>query len=87
MAATEAPYSFVFDKAKDTWVCSKHGEMDDNTGWVNCWNGCNEGWFDEYDDDPINADPGAMSMCSECKGEGGWRVCGECAKDNPDVEW
>lgn len=31
--------SFVFDKAKDSWVCSVHGEVD-SVGWVPCWNGC-----------------------------------------------
>lgn len=28
----EPEYSFVFDRAKDTWICSVHG---------------NDGWFDE----------------------------------------
>lgn len=80
------PYSFVFDKAKDTWVCSIHGEVD-NTGWVPCWNGCQYGWFDDYEEDPIECDPGEISRCSECKGNGGWIVCGECNANNPDVEW
>lgn len=84
---TKAPYSFVFNKAKNTWVCSVHGEVD-FTGWVPCWNGCDDGFFDEYEDDPINFAPGeSYERCSECRGKGGWRVCGYCAADNPDVEW
>jgi hypothetical protein len=57
------------------------------TGWINCWNGCDDGWFDDYEEDPIECEPGEISRCSECKGEGGWRVCGECNTDNPEVEW
>lgn len=83
---TETPYSFKFDKAKDAWICSVHGEVD-MTGWVPCWSGCEEGYFDEYEDDPINEEPGTLSRCSECKGKGGWMVCGQCNADNPDVEW
>lgn len=77
----------TYDKASDTFICSIHGDVGDNTGWVPCWAGCDEGWFDAYEDDPINNDPGDLEMCDACNGEGGWTVCGECAKDNPDVEW
>jgi hypothetical protein len=44
-------YTFRFDKAKDAWICSVHGEVD-SVGWVPCWNGCDDGYFDEYEDDP-----------------------------------
>ena len=80
------PYKFYFDKTKDSWICSVHGEVD-LTAWVNCWNGCDEGFFDDYEDDPIECEPGEISTCSECKGKGGWRVCGVCNEDNPDAEW
>jgi hypothetical protein len=82
----KTPYSFRFDKAKDAWICSVHGEVD-STGWAPCWNGCNDGFFDDYEDDPIECEPGEISICQECCGKGGWQVCGECNKDNPDVEW
>lgn len=85
-AAHNPDYSFVFDKAKDSWVCSVHGEVD-FVGWVPCYAGCDEGMFDEYEDDPINEAPGTFSRCSECKGEGGWKVCGACNANNLDVEW
>ena len=84
--AQEKSYSFVFDEAKNTWVCSVHGQVD-FTGWMPCWNGCHDGYFDGYEDDPLWYDPGDMETCDICHGEGGWAVCGECAKDNPDVEW
>lgn len=78
----------TYDKKKDTYICSIHGEVGDNTGWVQCWNCFGEGEFDEHDDDPINFSPGeAYETCSECRGEGGWVVCGECNVDNPEVEW
>lgn len=85
--AMKAPYSFVFDKAKNTWVCSIHGDVGDNTAWVPCWNGCYDGYFDAYEDDPINYDPGEMEMCIECCGNGGFTVCGECNINNPDAEF
>jgi len=85
-AAKDAPYSFTFDQASDTWVCSVHGAVS-LTGWVQCWHGCDEGFFDDYEEDPLNADPGDISPCRECRGKGGWMVCGECNADNPDVEW
>ena len=51
--------------------------------WVDCWAGCDEGWVNEYDDDPINFAPGEeWYPCDICKGEGGWLVCGSC---HPDV--
>ena len=82
----QKPYSFVFDEAKDAWVCSVHGPVS-WTGWVPCWNGCQDGYFDGYEEDPLWYDEGDMETCDICGGEGGWTVCGECAKDNPDVEW
>jgi hypothetical protein len=82
----ETAYSFIFDRAKDTWICSVHGETD-STAWVPCWNGCQDGYFDAYEDDPINNDPGDLESCSACGGKGGWMVCGQCNFDNPDAEF
>lgn len=79
--------TFHFDKEREMWVCPRHGDVGDNAAWVRCWNGCDDGWFDEYEDDPINCDPGDLEPCSECRGEGGWVVCGPCNIDNPDAEF
>jgi len=44
-----------------------------------CMNWCEDGFFDENDDDPINFAPGeAMRMCSECRGTGIERWCPSC---------
>ena len=67
-------------------ICPKHGDFSDNAAWVNCWTGCNEGYFDDYEHDPSYYEPGSVSMCGECLGEGGWKVCGECNANNPDAE-
>lgn len=77
----------TFDKEQQAYICSIHGDVGDNIGWIQCWNGCDEGWFDDYEEDPIEYEPGEISRCPECRGEGGWTVCGECNADNPDVEW
>lgn len=45
-------------------------------GWERCHEvGCEDGYVDEYDDDPINTDPGDVTPCPECKGRGGYYVC------------
>jgi hypothetical protein len=85
-STTQKAYSFVFNTPKNTWICSVHGEVD-WTGWVPCWNGCQDGYFDGYEEDPLWYDPGDMECCTVCGGAGGWAVCGECCKNNPDVEW
>jgi hypothetical protein len=87
MSATAPKFSFVFDKAKDTWICSIHGDVGDATAWVPCWQGCEDGYFDAYEDDPINNDEGDLEICRECKGEGGWVVCAQCNANNPDAEF
>jgi hypothetical protein len=79
-------YSFVFDEAGDTWVCSVHGETE-HTAWVPCYAGCDDGQFDAYEHDPINCEPGEMETCSQCKGNGGWTVCAQCNADNPHAEF
>jgi hypothetical protein len=80
------PYSFVFDEAKQVWICSVHGETD-WTAWVRCFNDCDEDSIDEYEDDPINCSPGEFSVCSACNGNGGFTVCGPCNINNPDAEF
>lgn len=79
-------HPFVFDQARDTWVCLHHGDQD-SSAWVPCWNGCDEGYFDDYEEDPIECEPGEISRCSECRGKGGWRVCPVCNAENPDAEF
>lgn len=76
-----------FDKANDTYICPIHGDVGQNTGWVRCHAACEDGFFDAYEEDPIFFRPGDVEICVECKGKGGFLVCGECNKDNPDVDW
>lgn len=78
--------SLNFDNKRDTYICPVHGDVGDDTGWVQCCQGCDEGYFDEYEQDPMMYDPGDISTCEHCKGKGGFRVCGQCNYDNPDVE-
>lgn len=47
-----------------------------------CNNFCNEGYFDEADDDPINFLPGESEYaCSECLGTGTETWCPKCGKN------
>jgi hypothetical protein len=44
--------------------------------WQQCHEiGCEDGYVDEYDDDPINAAPGDVTPCPECRGAGGYYEC------------
>jgi hypothetical protein len=86
VVTAKADYSFRFDLARNVWICSVHGEVQ-HTAWVLCWNGCEDGYFDAYEDDPINCDPGDQEICRECAGTGGWHVCPECNLNNPDAEF
>lgn len=73
--------------AKDSLICSVHGDVGDDLGWLPCWAGCHDGYFDAYEDDPITNAPDDLEVCRCCGGKGGWRVCGVCNAHNPDVEW
>ena len=44
-----------------------------------CQNFCEDGWFDDYEDDPINYSPGeSNTMCDNCWGTGIERWCPKC---------
>lgn len=48
------------------------GEMD----WADCWQiDCEEGEYDEYEEDPINFSPGSYRKCETCEGKSGWWYC------------
>lgn len=43
---------------------------------------CQDGYEDEYDDDPVNYAPGeSYVMCDECHGHGIERWCPKCGAD------
>jgi hypothetical protein len=54
-------------------ICTCGAEME----WHECSTiGCEEGFIDEYEDDPINYSPGEeYARCATCDGEGGWWQC------------
>lgn len=61
--------------------CPKCGEY--KVCWRDCddWN-CDDGYIDEYEDDPINFAPGEQYvMCRECWGTGIVRWCSGCGFD------
>jgi len=53
-----------------------NGEME----WVECGAGCEDGYFDGYEDDPLWYHPGEMKPCYQCGGHGGswWCNTKEC---------
>lgn len=58
--------------------------------WEDCHAGCDDGYFDGYEEDPLLYDPGDLTECPECGGRGGSYWCpnpecetGECWKQIP----
>ena len=50
-----------------------------------CNNFCDDGWFDEVDDDPINFMPGeSFERCRECLGTGIEVWCPSCGANLSD---
>jgi len=45
--------------------------------WVTCWYCGGEGYFDEYDCDPVNVPRRGVELteCEVCGGEGGYLEC------------
>lgn len=44
-----------------------------------CQNYCDDGYFDEYEDDPINYAPGeSITICTDCWGSGIETWCPKC---------
>jgi hypothetical protein len=43
--------------------------------------GCEDGWIDVYEDDPLWYDPGDEEVCEECNGKGGWLRCPDCVAE------
>lgn len=59
------------------FTCPKCGHSPLHSRTCNNW--CDDGWFDEHDEDPINFSPGEeYSRCEECKGTGIERWCPSC---------
>lgn len=53
-----------------------------------CTNWCDDGYHDEYDDDPINFIPGeSLIPCQECKGTGVERWCPGCGANLSGVHF
>lgn len=43
--------------------------------WEPCHAGCDDGYFDGYEEDPLWYQPGEMATCHECSGSGGHFWC------------
>jgi hypothetical protein len=60
------------------WTCA---QCDYEMEWEDCHSGCEDGYFDGYEEDPNWYHPGELVSCHECGGEGGswWCPNPECA--------
>lgn len=58
-----------------------HAEME----WEECGAGCEDGYFDAYEEDPLFYDPGDLLPCHQCNGQGGSWWCPEPQCPNKDV--
>jgi hypothetical protein len=63
------------------YSCPKCGHCPTHSRPCSCMF-CDDGYIDEFDDDPINFTPGEeMTMCRECFGSGVEHWCPECGLD------
>ena len=53
--------------------------------WEDCWNGCEDGFFNLYEEDPLFYDEDDTEVCEICKGQGGYWVCPN-AENHPKEE-
>ncbi|MFN8493159.1 MAG: hypothetical protein U0350_36485 [Caldilineaceae bacterium] len=60
-------------------VCGAPLERED------CWNGCDDGYFDMYDEDPLLYEEGDVEVCNICRGRGSYWVCPN-AQNHPASE-
>jgi predicted RNA-binding Zn-ribbon protein involved in translation (DUF1610 family) len=68
------------DYEYDDTVCPQCGHTP--THIRRCTNlGCEDGWIDCYDDDPMWYDEDDPEMCTECLGTGVERWCPKCGLD------
>lgn len=51
-----------------------------------CWNGCDEGLFDGYEEDPLWYDEGEFYACYICNGTGILTFCPACEKREEDQQ-
>jgi hypothetical protein len=45
--------------------------------WADCWNDCEDGWEDRYDEDPLWYGH-ELYPCDVCQTKGGWWYCAYC---------
>jgi hypothetical protein len=43
--------------------------------WVDCWAGCEDGYVNRHEEDPLWYDDECDWPCDECHGRGGWQHC------------
>lgn len=69
------------DCFEDLPPCPKCGSHETRSRHCSAF-GCDDGYCDEADDDPINFAPGEeFSLCQECFGTGRERWCAACGCD------
>lgn len=55
------------------------------TEWEQCYAGCDYGWLDGYEEDPLWYDYGELVRCSQCGGHGGHLWCGNNECKNGEI--
>jgi hypothetical protein len=69
------------DFHEDLAPCPKCGSTETRSRTCSSFQ-CDDGYCDDYEDDPINFAPGEQfSLCQECFGTGVERWCSKCGLD------
>jgi hypothetical protein len=53
---------------------------------ADCWNGCDDGYFDGYEEDPLYYDIGEFYACYACHGHGSIVYC-PCCEKRQEEKW
>jgi predicted RNA-binding Zn-ribbon protein involved in translation (DUF1610 family) len=68
------------DYEYDDEPCPKCGHSPTHAGRCEVI-GCDDGWIDRFDEDPLWYDDDSPEMCDECHGTGWVRWCPKCGFD------
>lgn len=74
------------DVRHDDLECPKCGEWEVYS--QECYDlGCDDGFIDGYDEDPLWYDPGDVYPCPTCRGHGILRWCAKCGAELTGFSW
>lgn len=79
-AAADEVNSWEMNGDQVCFICGNYME------WEDCWNGCDDGYHNLYDEDPLWYDEDDIEVCTICEGRGGYWVCPNAGNHSKEIE-